>query len=111
MKTDKELYRRLRGLSSEQLWKDEVARFDRSGPEERIRRVAVIRAVGVAFSKAGTAKQKAEVRSWLVHLLQDPNEKVRRYAMTALPKLGAGASEEEALLSLLRTTAVEREKR
>jgi 23S rRNA G2445 N2-methylase RlmL len=88
-----------------------VARFDRSSPEERIKRVAVVRAVGVVFSESGTAKQKAEVRSWLVRLLQDPSEKVRRYAMTALPKLGAGTSEEEALLSLLRTTTVEREKK
>jgi 23S rRNA G2445 N2-methylase RlmL len=111
MKTDKDLYRQLRVLSCEKLWSDEVARFDRSPPEERIKRVAVIRAVGVVFSESGTAKQKAEVRSWLVRLLQDPSEKVRRYAMTALPKLGAGPKEEEVLLSLLRTTAVEREKK
>jgi 23S rRNA G2445 N2-methylase RlmL len=111
MKTDKELYRRLRVLSCEKLWNDEVARFERSTPEERIKRVAVIRAVGVAFSKSGTAKQKAEVRSWLIRLLHDPSEKVRRYAMTALPKLGAGKNEESALLSLLRTTTVEREKK
>src|SRR5512143_3827970 len=111
MKTDKELYRELRNLSCEKLWNDEVTRFDRSTPDERMKRVAVIRAVGVAFSEAGTAKQKSEVRSWLVRLLQDPSEKVRRYAMTALPKLGAGTSEEEALLSLLQTTAIEREKK
>jgi len=110
MKTDKDLYRELRLLSCETLWNDEVARFDRSPPEERIKRVAVIRAVGTVFSESGTAKQKAEVRTWLVRLLQDPSEKVRRYAMTALPKLGAGPIEEETLLSLLRTTTVEREK-
>ncbi len=111
MKTDKDLYRQLRGLSCEKLWNDEVARFDRSTPEERIKRVAVIRAVGTVFSESGTAKQKAEVRSWLVRLLRDPSEKVRRYAMTALPKIGAGTSEEEVLLSLLRKTTVEREKK
>jgi 23S rRNA G2445 N2-methylase RlmL len=111
MKTDKDLYRQLRILSCEELWNDEVARFDRSAPEERIKRVAVIRAVGTVFSESGTAKQKSEVRLWLLGLLQDPNEKVRRYAMTALPKLGAGTSEEGALLSLLRTTTVEREKK
>jgi 23S rRNA G2445 N2-methylase RlmL len=111
MKTDKELYRELRAISPEKLWNDEVPRFDRSTPEERIKRVAVIRAVGVVFSHCGTAKQRAEVRSWLVRLLQDPSEKVRRYAMTALPKLGAGTSEEAALLSLLRTTTVERERK
>jgi 23S rRNA G2445 N2-methylase RlmL len=111
MKADKELYRELRVLSCEELWNNEVARFERSTPEERIQRVAVIRAVGAAFSESGTAKQKAEVRSWLVGLLQDPSEKVRRYAMTALPKLGAGTREEGALLSLLRTTTIEREKK
>src|SRR5512136_976278 len=111
MKTDKDLYRALRVLSCEKLWNDEVARFERSTPEERIKRVALIRAVGVVFSKSGTVKQKAEVRSWLIRLLQDPSEKVRRYAMTALPKLGAGENEERALLSLLRTTTVERERK
>jgi len=111
MKTDKDLYRKLRVLSCEKLWNDEVARFDRLTPEERIKRVAVIRAAAVVFSESGTAKQKAGVRSWLVRLLQDPSEKVRRYAMTALPKLESGTSEEEALLSLLRTTTLEREKK
>ena len=111
MKTDKDLYRELRVLSREKLWNDEVTRFDRSPSEERIKRAALIRAVGVVFSESGTAKQKAEVRSWLLRLLQDPSEKIRRYAMTALPKLGAGTMEEEALLSLLRTTTVEREKK
>ncbi len=111
MKSDKELYHELRVLSCEELWNDEVARFDRSTPKEREKRVAVVRAVGVVFSESGTAKQKAEVRSWLVRLLQDPSEKVRRYAMTALPKLGSGTREEEALLSLLRTTTIEREKK
>jgi 23S rRNA G2445 N2-methylase RlmL len=111
MKTDKELYRELRVLSCETLWNDEVTRFDQSPPEERTKRVAVIRAVGTVFSKFGTAKQKAEVRAWLVRLLKDPSEKVRRYAMTALPKLGTGPDEEDALLSLLRTTTVEREQK
>jgi len=111
MKIDKELYRELRVLSCEKLWNEEVVRFDRSPPEEKIKRVAVIRAVGVVFSESGTPKQKAEVRSWLVRLLRDPSEKVRRYAMTALPKLGAGAREEEALLSLIRTTTAERERK
>ena len=111
MKTDKELYRELRVLSCERLWNDEVAWFERSTPGERIKRVAVIRAVGVVFSESGTAKQKAEARSWLIRLLQDPSEKVRRYAMTALPKLGSGKNEEEALLSLLRTTTLDGEKK
>ncbi len=111
MKTDKDLYRELRILSREKLWNEEVPRFNRSTAEERTKRVAVIRAVGTVFSESGTAKQKADVRSWLVRLLEDPSEKVRRYAITALPKLDAGPSEEGALLSLLRATAVERERK
>jgi 23S rRNA G2445 N2-methylase RlmL len=111
MKTDKELYHKLRVLSCETLWNEEVARFDRSSSEDRSKQVAVIRAVGTVFSRSGTAKQKAEVRSWLVRLLKDPIEKVRRYAITALPKLGSGPDEEGALLSLLRTTKIEREKK
>ncbi len=111
MKTDKELYRELRVLSPEKLWNEEVVRFDQALPQERIKRVAIIRAVGVVFSESGTAKQRAEAKAWLIRLLQDPSEKVRRYAMTALPKLSASPREEEALLSLLRTTTVEREKK
>lgn len=111
MKTDKELYRQLRILSCEELWKEEVPRFDRADPKERLERVAVIRALGVAFSGAGTADQKADVRAWLTRLLQDPAEKIRRYAMAALPKIGAGRREESELLSLLKTTTGEREKK
>jgi predicted RNA methylase len=76
-----------------------------------MRRVAVVRAVGVAFAESGTAEQKIAVRAWLTRLLQDPSEKIRRYAMAALPKIGAGASEEDKLLSLLKTAAGEREKK
>ena len=108
---DKELYRQLRTLSCEVLWKDEVARFDQAAPDERLERVAVVRAVGVVFSESGTAEQNAAARAWLVRLLGDPSEKIRRYAMNALPKIGAGPKEETALLSLLKATAIEREKK
>ena len=111
MKADKELYRELRGLTCDQLWNDEVARFNRATPKERMERVAVIRAVGVVFAGRGTAEQRTAVRAWLRGLLQDPAEKIRRYAMAALPKIGAGAGEEKELLSLLQTTTVEREKK
>ena len=107
----KELYQQLRRLSCEQLWHDEVPRFDGAAPPERMTRVAVIRAVGVVFSESGTAAQKDDARAWLRSLLQDPQEKVRRYAMTALPKIGAGADEEASLLSLLRKPANEREQK
>ncbi|MBN1270338.1 MAG: methyltransferase [Kiritimatiellae bacterium] len=111
MKADKDLYRQLRGLSCEKLWKEEVPLFDGSTPGERGRRVAVIRAVGVVMARSGSAQQKAEVRAWLARLLRDPSEKVRRYAMAALPKLGVGPKEEAELLALLRTTTSEREKK
>jgi predicted RNA methylase len=111
MKSDKELYRQLRVLPGEKLWTEEVPGFDRATPRERMQRVALIRAVGVAFAAAGTAEQKTAVRAWLTRLLQDPEEKIRRYAMAALPKIGAGASEEGELLSLLKTTTGEREKK
>lgn len=111
MKTDKELYRQLRTLSCEKLWKEEVARFDRADPKERLERVAVVRAVGVVFAAAGTSEQRAEVRAWLARLLQDPSEKVRRYAMAAMPKIGAGRRGESELLSLLKTTTGERERK
>ena len=108
---DKELYRQLRALTCERLWEDEVARFDRASPEERIKRVSLIRAVGVVCSESGTPAQKNAVRPWLRRLLQDPCEKIRRYAMAAMPKIGAGSGEENELLSLLRTTTAEREKK
>ncbi len=111
MKSDKDLYRQLRTLSADQLWNDEVPRFDRASPKERMERVAVIRAVGVVFSASGTTEQRDAARAWLRHLLQDPSEKIRRYAMAAMPKIGAGKNEEGALLSLLKTPVGEREKK
>ena len=108
---DKELYARLRILTCEQLWEEEVPRFDRATPEERMRNVSVIRAVGVVFSESGTEEQKDVVRPWLHRLLQDPAEKIRRYAMAAMPKIGAGRAEETELLSLWKTTPLEREKK
>ena len=111
MKTDKELYRQLRVLSCDKLWNEEVARFDQATPKERMQRVAVIRAVGVVFAASGTTKQRAEVKAWLTRLLKDPSEKIRRYAMAALPKIGAGRGEEAELLSLLKTTTGDREKK
>ena len=109
--TDKELYQQLRALSCEALWNHEVTRFNRAAPEERLARVALIRAVGVVFSESGAAGQKEEARIWLLGLLRDPCEKIRRYAAAAIPKIGAGPTEEAALLSMLGTTTTEREKK
>jgi predicted RNA methylase len=107
----KELYHQLRALSWERLWTDEVPRFDKASPKERSERVAVVRAVGAVFSESGDPERKEEVRLWLLGLLHDPCEKIRRYAMAALPKIGAGPDEEVELLSLLRTTSSGREKK
>jgi len=107
--TSKELYRQLRAVPWEQLWTEEVARFDRATARERFETVAVVRAVGVVFAESGPAEQRDEVRQWLRKLLRDPEEKIRRYAMAALPKIGAGVGEEKELLALLRTGTNERE--
>ena len=107
----KELYNELRRLPWKQLWDTEVARFDRADPQERMKTVAVVRAVGVVFSESGPVEERENVKRWLTALLHDPCEKIRRYAMTALPKIGAGEGEEAQLLALLRTTPSEREKK
>lgn len=107
----KELYQQLRRLPWEKLWAEEVPGFDAATPAEREERVAVVRAVGVVFSESGPRELANEVRSWLRSLLSDPSEKVRRYAMNALPKAGAGREEESELLDLLKNTAIDREKK
>ena len=107
----KELYNQLRRLPWARLWKEEVTRFDKASARERLERVAVVRAVGVVVSESGAAEEKEAARQWLLRLLDDPCEKIRRYAMTALPKIGAGFDEEKALLSLLQKTPCEREKK
>ncbi len=111
MKSDQELYRRLRALPWEKLWTEAVPSFDRASPRERMQNVAVIRAVGVVFAESGATEQKTAVCDWLKNLLRDPAEKIRRYAMAALPKIGAGTGEERELLSLLETPSGEREKK
>jgi predicted RNA methylase len=108
---NRELYKQLRALSWEPLWTQEARRFDKASPEERSRRVAVVRAVGVVFSESGDPQVKEAVKLWLLGLLHDPCEKIRRYALAALPKIGAGPGEEAQLLALLRTTTVGREKK
>jgi 23S rRNA G2445 N2-methylase RlmL len=107
----KELYRRLRKLSAERLWTEEVPKFNRATQRERVEQVALVRAVSVVLSESGTEGQRRLVRPWLLNLLQDPDEKIRRYAMAALPKFCAGPGEETELLSLLRTTGSDREKK
>ena len=110
MKSDQDLYKRLRELPKEELWSKEVSRFDIASPRDRMEKVAVIRAVAMIYSRFGTAQEKSVVREWLMRLLHDPQEKIRRYAMAALPKIGAGEVAEVQMLALLRASE-EREKR
>ena len=110
MKADNDLYRTLRDKACANLWKEDVAAFDLSVEPERSRLVAVIRAVGVAFAERGTPAEKAQVVTWLNSLLKDPSEKVRRYAMSALPKLGDDTQAEAKLLDILAAPAGERER-
>ncbi|HEX3717173.1 MAG TPA: methyltransferase [Verrucomicrobiae bacterium] len=106
----KELYKELRRRSWPELWNEEVPRFNAALPAERIKRAAVIRAVGVVFAESGPPDDTEKVRQWLRGLLEDPSEKVRRYAIAAMPKIGAGANEEQKLLSALQSATEEREK-
>ena len=103
MQSDKDLYRQLRTRTPEQLWTEDVPRFNRAPPPARRAGVAVVRAVGVSVAAPATPPARRDaVRRWLTGLLQDPDEKVRRYAMAALPKLGGGGLEAEArVLALL----------
>jgi predicted RNA methylase len=107
----KDLYRELRALPWLRLWEQEVPRFNLASPDEKLRTVALIRAIGAGFAEASQPSLKEPVRQWLLSLLADPAEKIRRYAMTALPKIGAGRTEERQLLSLLSKTSADREKK
>lgn len=107
----KELYQKLRHVEWGLLWNEEVPRFNQADATVRLRNVALVRAVGVVFTESGDPSQKNEVVGWLRSLLQDPAEKIRRYAMAALPKIGAGRSEEADLLDLLDRTTLERERK
>lgn len=107
----KEHYQALRQLSPEALWAVEVPAFNAAPPHERLQNVSLLRAVGVVFSELGTPEQKADALQWLRPLLSDPEEKIRRYAMAALPKLGSGEREERELLGRFELAANERETR
>jgi len=109
-KQDKELYRELRQRSCDQL-RAEMTKFDATNPNARLEHVSLLRAVGVVFSETGTPEEIEIARVWLRSLLQDREEKIRRYAMTALPKLGANPADEKKVLEVLRTTASDREKK
>jgi 23S rRNA G2445 N2-methylase RlmL len=108
----KDLYKRLRCLKWEQLWMEHVTAFNKEEPASKSRNAGLVRAVGVVFSESGLHSQRKEVAAWLRSLLKDPDEKIRRYAMAALPKIGADSADEEALIELLqKANPPEREKK
>lgn len=111
MRSDNELYRRLRELPAGRLLSEEVPAFDAAAGRDRLARVAVIRAVGTVVSACADDRLKATARDWLRGLLKDGEEKVRRYAAAALPKFASGASEEAALLDALKGSTADRERR
>ena len=111
IKESKDLYRHLRSLSCRELWEEEVPRFERASARERLDRVSLLRAMGVVFSESGSGIEKERAKQWLLGLLRDPEEKIRRYAIAALPKLGAGENEEAALLAVLKSPAGDRERK
>ncbi|MEN8829010.1 MAG: hypothetical protein ABF322_01705, partial [Lentimonas sp.] len=105
----KEVYKQLRNEPWDSLWEREVPLFDTGTPEVRLGRVGLIRAMGVVALEKATLEQRQLTRQWLTSLLQDPEEKIRRYAMNALPKLGGSEESEKAVLELLDEPANERE--
>ncbi|HAV13219.1 MAG TPA: hypothetical protein DCX06_06995, partial [Opitutae bacterium] len=105
----KEIYKQLRTESWERLWEREVPLFDAGTAEERLARVGLVRAMGVVALEKATQEQRQQTREWLTRLLQDPQEKIRRYAMNALPKLGGSADAEKAVLEILDQPEGERE--
>lgn len=107
---DKQLYRQWRNLSASQL-RLEVARFDGLSPRDRSENAALVRAAGVVVSELGGAEAQAETRSWMRRLLTDPDEKIRRYAINALPKLKPTSVDESSLLDLWTRSTSDREKK
>jgi len=106
----KKVYKHYRAKSFEQLWGNDVPTFDEGTATERAALIGLIRAVGVVAAETGHPEKEKRVRPWLIGLLKDGDEKVRRYAMNALAKVGAGPSEEKILLELRRETTSDREK-
>ncbi|MDX6767874.1 MAG: hypothetical protein SFU85_13915 [Candidatus Methylacidiphilales bacterium] len=107
--TASEVYARYRAFSRERLREESIPRFNRLEGRQRLAEVGLVRAVGAVFGEHGTTAEKKEAAAWLLGLLTDPEEKIRRYAINALPKLRPGPEAESALLRLLETSASERE--
>lgn len=105
----KEVYKQLRAESWEELWRQQVPLFDSGAADYRLARVGLVRALGVVALEQGTQEQRELTRQWLTGLLCDPQEKIRRYAMAALSKIGGNLESEQALLALLDQPTGQRE--
>jgi len=105
-----EAYARFRTLHRSELRTREVPRYAALAPQERLKQVGLVRAVGAVFGEHGTPEEKAWARAWMLELLGDAQEKIRRYAVQALPKLDSGPEEESALLGLRTRAAGVRER-
>ena len=97
----KKVYQHLRSQSWDVLWLQEVPLFDAGTAEYRLAQVGLVRAIAVVALERATQAQRVQARQWLMKLLADPQAKVRRYAVVALPKLGGSLESEAALLALL----------
>lgn len=105
----KELFRAYSRLSPRELM-EQAVRYAEAPDAERQGQVALIRALGVVVGQQGTPEDLVTARRWMLDRLQDSLETVRRYAITALPRLEAGPTEEAALLARLElATPRERE--
>ncbi len=105
--SDKELYRALRRLPLAELWAVHVPAFEAAEGAQRRRLASVVRALGVLGAESGEPDQIARARAWMHQRLQDPFEKIRRYAIAAIPKLRPGPEEETALLARLADPAAQ----
>lgn len=84
--------------------------FPTLSPDRQRAEAGLIRAIGAIFGQHGTPEEKSWARAWLLPLLRHPEEKIRRYAILALPKLDSGPTEEIALLHLLERDPGPRER-
>ena len=105
----KDYYRAVRDLTWANIWHDERPKFD--GMEtsaERERHAGLIRAIGDKGRSPNV--DRSEVLQWVHERLEDESEKVRRYAIAAIAKLGSPEESEQLLLGVLRASATERER-
>jgi predicted RNA methylase len=88
------LYRELRRLPWKELWEVRRPRFDKAGEAARRGDAALVRAIGVVLCESSPTAARPAALVWLRSLLDDPEEKIRRYAMGALVKNRAASADD-----------------